>query len=85
MNLDHSDEAVNVGISIVVTFTVTLPLGLLVGMMIMYHIMRRKKQTTEEQFSQDSTALSTQVVPIYEEVSSPKEEIQLKTNEAYGP
>ncbi|XP_064402763.1 uncharacterized protein LOC135348470 [Halichondria panicea] len=73
-----------VAISVVITFIVTLVIGFLTGLLVMYLFFRKKTvyfPTTEGQTNAASTA---PVGPVYEEVS-PKEEIELNTNQAYGP
>ncbi len=71
-------------ISFVITFIVAAILGFLTGLLVM-HLCSRKKAVyspaTKEQANVGPTAL---VGPVYEEVS-PKEEIELNTNQAYGP
>ncbi len=73
-----------VAISVVITFIVTLVIGFLTGLLVM-HVFSRKKAVyfpaTEGQANLGPTAPA---VPVYEEVS-PKEEIELNTNQAYGP
>ena len=59
----------------------------------MYFIMRAKfnKMITERQTSPRRQQTSPQqqqttpAGPVYEEVSQPREEIELKTNQSYGP
>ena len=74
-----------VAISVVITFIVTLVIGFLTGLLVM-HIFSRKKAVyfpaTERQANVGPTAQPAG--PVYEEVS-PKEEIELNTNQAYGP
>ena len=73
-----------VAISVVITFIVTLIIGFLTGLLVM-HLFSRKKAVyfpaTEGQANAVSTAPAG---PVYEEVS-PKEDIELNTNQAYGP
>ena len=73
-----------VTISVVITFIVTLVIGFLTGLLVM-HLFSRKKAVyfpaTEGQANVGPTAPA---VFVYEEVS-PKEEIELNTNQAYGP
>ena len=74
-----------VTINVVITFIVTLVIGFLTGLLVM-HVSSRKKAVvyspaTEGQANVGPTAPA---VPVYEEVS-PKEEIKLNTNQAYGP
>ena len=70
----------------VVTFIGTLLTGLVVEMCVTYLIMCDKTHKTVDvpteappQQQQPTTG------PLYEEVAPAKEEIELKTNEAYGP
>ena len=68
-----------VGISVFLTFIVSIILGLVVGAMIAYCVVRRqihrrnKEQTPPLQLQKTPPA-----GPVYEEVSQPKEEIDLK-------
>ena len=67
----------------------------MVGVMFTYCAMRRQIYKGNEiqllslPTSQEQTTPSQQQTPpagpVYEEVSLPKEEIELKTNQAYGP
>ena len=75
-----------VGITVVVTFTVTLLIGLAVGVGVTYLIMRDKTHKTVD-VPTEAPPQQQQPThgPLYEEVAPAKEEIELKTNEAYGP
>ena len=83
-----------VGITTAIIFIVSVLIGLAVGMLLMYFIMRAEinKMITERQPSprQQQTPppqqqQTTPAGPLYEEVFQPREEIELKTNQAYGP
>ena len=50
----------------------------------MYLFMRKKAVCSSEAKGQANFGPTTPVGPVYEEVS-PKEEIELNTNQAYGP
>ncbi len=72
----------------IITFIVTLVIGFLAGLLtglLVMHLRSRKKAVyspaTEGQANVGPTAPAG---PVYEEVS-PKEEIELNTNQAYGP
>ncbi len=80
---DESRLDVAVSISVVVTAIVFTIIGLLMGLLIMYLFMHKKNVylPAKEQANVGPTALAG---PVYEEVS-PKEEIELNTNQAYGP
>ncbi len=80
---DGSRLDVAVSISVVVTAIVFTIIGLLMGLLIMYLFMHKKKVyvPAKEQANVGPTAPAG---PVYEEVS-PKEEIELNTNQAYGP
>ncbi len=73
-----------IAISFIITFIVAAILGFLTGLLVM-HLCSRKKavysSATKEKANVGPTA---PVGPVYEEVS-PKEEIELNTNQAYGP
>ena len=64
--------------------------------MLMYCVMRRQMNkgneiqlislpTSQEQQTTPPQQQTVTTGPVYEEVSQPKEEIELKTNQAYGP
>ena len=72
-----------IGITVVITFIVSVLIGLAIGMLSMYCFLINK--TTERQAPPPLPQQTTPAGPIYDEVSLPKEEIELKTNEAYGP
>ena len=79
-----------VGMTIVITLIVSVLIGLAIGMLLMYFIMLAKiNKINERQASppqqQTPPPPQQQAGPVYEEVSQPKEEIELKTNQAYGP
>ena len=54
------------------------------GLLIMYLFMRKKNVYSPSAKEQANVGPTTPVGPVYEEVS-PKEEIELNTNQAYGP
>ena len=85
-----------VGISVVLSSIVSIIIGLVVGVMFTYCAMRRRINkgneiqlislpTSQEQQTTPSQQQTPAAGPVYEEVSLPKEEIELKTNQAYGP
>ncbi len=79
--------AATVAISVVVSSFLSIVIGFLAGLLVMYSLMRKKAVSSTE-----ITETATLPVvgppppggPVYEEVS-PKEEIELNTNQAYGP
>ena len=82
------------GLSTAVTFILTMVIGLVLGMALMHCIMSAKRTSkhavTVDESSHTSTHISVQPTapagPVYEDVSpAPKEEIELKSNQAYGP
>ncbi|XP_064401978.1 uncharacterized protein LOC135347818 isoform X2 [Halichondria panicea] len=73
-----------VAISVVITFIVTLVIGFLTGLLVMYLFFRKKAVYFPATEGQTNTASTAPAGPVYEEVS-PKEEIELNTNQAYGP
>ena len=70
----------------VVTFIVTVLVGLAVGAGVTYLIMHNKTHKTVD-VPTEAPPQQQQPTPgpLYEEVAPEKEEIELKTNEAYGP
>ncbi len=74
-----------IAISVFITFVVAAILGFLTGLLVM-HLRYRKKAvySLPAAEGQASTRSTAPVGPVYEEVS-PKEEIELNTNQAYGP
>ena len=82
-----------VGITIVITLIVSVLIGLAIGMLLMYFIMlakinkitARQASPPQQQTPPPPQQQTTPAGPVYEEVSQPKEEIELKTNQAYGP
>ncbi len=80
----HPSTGEAIAISFVITFLVATILGFLTGLLVM-HLCSHKKAVyspaTKEQANIGPTLLAG---PVYEEVS-PKEEIELNTNQAYGP
>ncbi len=80
-------EVVAVGVA--ATFTISIAIGLLLGMSLMYCIMyyRNRGHSTVRQRQEESIPPPTVVPsgPVYEEVTPIQERIELKPNEAYGP
>ena len=85
-----------VGVSVVVSSIVSIIIGLVVGVMFTYCVMSRQINkgneiqlislpTSQQQQTTPSQQQTPPTGPVYEEVSQPKEEIELKTNQAYGP
>ncbi|XP_064403674.1 uncharacterized protein LOC135349109 isoform X2 [Halichondria panicea] len=73
-----------VSISVVVTAVLFTIIGLLMGLLIMYLFMRKKNVYSPSAKEQANVGPTVPAGPVYEEVS-PKEEIELNTNQAYGP
>ena len=73
----------------VVTFIVSVLIGLAVGVGVTYLIMHDKTHKTvdvpTEAPPQHQQPTPGPLTPLYEEVAPEKEDIELKTNEAYGP
>ncbi len=70
-----------VAIGVTITFIVSTILGFLAGLLVMYSLMHKKAV-----YSTKTTVVGPPppAGPVYEEVS-PKEEIELNNNQAYGP
>ncbi|XP_064403372.1 uncharacterized protein LOC135349149 [Halichondria panicea] len=73
-----------VSISVVVTAIVFMIIGLFVGLLIMYLFMHKKNVYSPSPKERANVGPTVPAGPVYEEVS-PKEEIELNTNQAYGP
>ncbi len=73
-----------VAISVVITFIVTLVIGFLTGLLVMHVFSRKKAVYSPATEGQTSVRTTAPAGPVYEEVS-PKEEMELTTNQAYGP
>ncbi len=73
-----------VAISVVITFIVTLVIGFITGLLVMHLFSRKKAVYSPATEGQANVGPIAPAVPVYEEVS-PKEEIELNTNQAYGP
>ena len=74
-----------VGITLTVSAVVFTILGVLIGFLLMYLTIRRRLMYSIAD-QQTNIQPATPVGTIYEGVSpAPKEEIELKSNQAYGP
>ncbi|XP_064400933.1 hemicentin-1-like isoform X2 [Halichondria panicea] len=71
---------VTVAIGVTITFIVSTILGFLAGLLVMYSSTRKKAEYSTEPIVE----LTTPANPVYEEVSH-KEEVELNSNQAYGP
>ncbi|XP_064403253.1 uncharacterized protein LOC135348821 [Halichondria panicea] len=71
---------VTIAISVTTTFVAITILGFLAGLLVMYSFTRKKARKTALSVVEPTKPVG----PVYEEVS-PKEEIELNTNQAYGP
>ena len=76
-----------VGISVMITFIVTLLSVLVVQVGVTYLIKHVKTAHKKVDVPTEAPPQQQQPAPgpLYEEVAPAKEEIELKTNEAYGP
>ncbi len=72
------------GVAVAITFIVSTILGFLAGLLVMYSLMRRKGVYSTKTTTLSVVGPTAPAGPVYEEVS-PKEEIELNTNQAYGP
>ncbi|XP_064400519.1 uncharacterized protein LOC135346723 [Halichondria panicea] len=79
-----TDLGIAVSVSVVVTAALFTIIGFLAGLLVM-HLRYHKKALHFPAAEGQANARSTVLIgPVYEEVS-PKEEIELNTNQAYGP
>ena len=70
----------------VVSFIVSVLIGLAVGVGVPYLVMHGKTRKTVDVLTEAPPQQQQPTPgPLYEEVAPAKEEIELKTNEAYGP
>ncbi|XP_064402742.1 uncharacterized protein LOC135348446 isoform X2 [Halichondria panicea] len=76
-----------VAVSVAATFTISIAIGLLLGMSVMYCIMyfRNKGRYTVRQRQEESIQPTVPSGPVYEEVTPIQDGIELKLNDAYGP
>ncbi len=75
---------VTVAIGVIITFVASTLLGFLAGLLVMYSFTRKKAVYYTRKIALSVVEPTTPAGPIYEEVS-PKEEIELNTNQVYGP
>ncbi|XP_064382170.1 uncharacterized protein LOC135331039 [Halichondria panicea] len=73
-----------VAISVIITFFVAAILGFLTGLLVMHLSSRKKAVYSLAPEGQANVGPTPPAGPVYEEVS-PKEEMELYTNQAYGP
>ena len=73
-----------IAISVIITFIVTIVIGFLSGLLVMHLCSRKKAVYSPATEGQANVGPTAPAGPVYEEVS-PKEEIELNTNQAYGP
>ena len=75
-----------VGITVVVTFIVSVLIGKAVGVGVTYLIVHDKTHKTVDVLTEAPPQQQQPTPgPLYEKVAPAKEEIELKINEAYGP
>ncbi|XP_064402641.1 membrane cofactor protein-like isoform X1 [Halichondria panicea] len=77
-------SGVTLAIGVTTTFVASTLLGFLAGLLVMYSFMRKKAVYFTRKTTLSAVEPTKPVGPVYEEVS-PKEEIELNTNQAYGP
>ncbi len=73
-----------ISISVVITFIVTIVIGFLTGLLVMHLCSRKKAVYSPAPEGIANVGPTAPAGPVYEEVS-PKEEIELNNNQAYGP
>ncbi len=73
---------VAIGVTIFIVSTI---LGFLAGLLVMYSFMRKKAAYYTRKTTLSVVEPTKLAGPVYEEVSRTKEEIELNTNQAYGP
>ena len=85
-SVDSLSTGQAVGITVVVSVIASILLGLTIGVGVTYLIMRHKTHKSVD-ITTEAPPQQQQPTPglLYEEIAPAKEEIELKTNEAYGP
>ncbi len=73
-----------VAISVVISSFLSLVIGFLTGLLVMHLCSRKKAVYSPAAEGQANVGPTAPAGPVYEEVS-PKDEIKLNTNQAYGP
>ena len=77
-------SGVTLAIGVTITFIVSTILGFFAGLLVMYSFTRKKAAYFTRKTTLSVVEPTKPAGPVYEEVS-PKEEIELNTNQAYGP
>ncbi len=73
-----------IAISVVISSFISIVIGFLAGLLVMHLCSRKKAVYSPAAEGQANVGPTAPVGPVYEEVS-PKEKIELNTNQAYGP
>ncbi len=80
-----TDLGIAVSVSVVVTAVLLMIIGFLTGVLVMYLCSHKKAAVySPSADGQANVRPTVPAGPVYEEMS-PKEEIELNTNQAYGP
>ncbi len=79
-----TDLGIAVSVSVIITAALFMIIGFLTGLLVMYLRYHKKAAHFPAAEGQGNARSTAPVGPVYEEVS-PKEEIELNTNQAYGP
>ncbi len=73
-----------IAISVIISSFLSVVVGFLAGLLVMHLCSRKKAVYVPAAKEQANIGPTVPAGPVYEEVS-PKEEIELNTNQAYGP
>ena len=84
-SIDSLSTGLVVGISVGTTFILSILIGLAVGVGVAYLFMRHQTQKSVDITTEGPPQQQPTPGLLYEEIAPAKEEIELKTNEAYGP
>ena len=76
---------ISIGAAVGVTFIMAIGVGFIAGCLVLYLITYCKNRKHKEGHDQTNITQNIAAGPVYEEVSTPKESIELETNQAYGP
>ncbi|XP_064407697.1 uncharacterized protein LOC135352442 isoform X2 [Halichondria panicea] len=79
-----TDLGIAVSVSVIITAALFIIIGFLTGLLVIYLRYHKKAAHFPAAEGQGNARSTAPVGPVYEEVS-PKEEIELNTNQAYGP
>ncbi len=85
---ERADDSLSIveitGMTASIIFSMSMLIGFLAGLLVMHLCSRKKPLRSPSAEGQANVGPNAPVGPVYEDIS-PKEEIELNTNQAYGP